>query len=120
MHVMTAEERNRILRYGQLVPRSWIPEFNRTHSMPRADGDRARRSTCALSETDRREYYAAKRRMRLGIRRQQTQRFNSNLRTLQYVIAGLIAFVGLLLAGGIGLGIGLLMGLLMISFRVPI
>ncbi|MBM5801989.1 MAG: hypothetical protein FJ077_14450 [Cyanobacteria bacterium K_DeepCast_35m_m2_023] len=28
---MTAEERNRTLKYGPAVPRSWIPDFNATH-----------------------------------------------------------------------------------------
>ena len=28
---MTADERNRALKYGPGVPRSWIPDFNATH-----------------------------------------------------------------------------------------
>ena len=32
---MTADERNRALKYGPGVPRSWIPDFNATHQQQR-------------------------------------------------------------------------------------
>jgi hypothetical protein len=34
---MTSDERNKKLKYGPEVPRSWIPDFNTTHQEQRVD-----------------------------------------------------------------------------------
>lgn len=119
---MTSEDRNRRMKYGHDVPRSWIAEFNTTHA---ASGPRqAKRKSADGGERSGREslgfHYELKRRSRIGRSRVEIGRLNKDIRRVQKVLALLFAFTGLIMGGPIGLGIGVCTGLIIMLFRVSL
>jgi hypothetical protein len=103
---MTSEERNRRLKYGHEVPRSWIPEFHANHkkSTQRSISERSRPTK--TSETKIRDHYELKRRSRLLEKRSQINRLNKDIRFVQISIAVLFIIIGILAGGLIGFFLG--------------
>jgi hypothetical protein len=116
---MTAEERNRKMKHGHIVPRSWIPEFNLTHRRQSDFEKRGNQGAASTSnETIRKTHYKLRRQARMALKRQNTRKAIQDLRVLQQAAAALLALVGFLAGGSIGLAAGLLIGLLIVSFRI--
>ena len=116
---MTAEERNRRIKYGHDVPRWWIPDFNVSQELPSRQQPEGSPG-CAAPEAGEGDddYQVFERRRRQLLRREQARRRSRNLRLAQRLIAVLIAVVAYLAAGLVGLAIGVAVGVLLISLRL--
>ena len=114
---MTADERNRRLKYGTDVPRWWIPDFNRPPEPPSRQERAGRSGQPSAEGAASDDYQVFERRRRQLLRREQARRINRTVRILQLVIALLIAALAFLAAGVVGLAIGAVFGLLLLSFR---
>ena len=116
---MTAEERNRLIKYGHDVPRWWIPDFNVSQELPSRQQPEGSPG-CAAPEAGEGDddYQVFERRRRQLLRREQARRRSRNLRLAQRLIAVLIAVVAYLAAGLVGLAIGVAVGVLLISLRL--
>jgi hypothetical protein len=90
---MTSEDRNRRAKWGHDVPRSWISDFNMTHSV----GDRSQLSEEELIE-----------RVRAKARRQRLEELAAQRRaaqrSIEQTLVAAAAVVGLLLGGALALG----------------
>jgi hypothetical protein len=102
---MNAEERNRRLKYGTAVPRSWIPDFNMTH----------RRGADPNAMSD---YYAFKRRLRLSSQRSRVSRLNKDIRLVQMLFAISLIVIGVLVGGPLGLLVGSCVALAFLFLRI--
>jgi hypothetical protein len=118
---MTSEERNRRMKYGHEVPRSWIPEFNATHPNP-TNTPRGNRSGSGATESARThsEIYKLKRRIRTASLQRQQASANQVIRWMQQITAALVVAIGFLAGGYLGLAIGAVAGLGLISLRVKL
>ena len=114
---MTADERNRRLKYGSDVPRWWIPDFNRPpEPPPPQQQDRTGGSPQTPSgEID--DYRVFQRRRRELLQRERTRKLNRDIRLVQKLIAVLMVVVAFWMAGLVGLAIGAAIGLLLLSWR---
>ena len=118
---MTAEERNQKMKYGHLVPRSWIPEFNLTHkrsSDPNKSGIPGSASTA--NKTRHKEHYKLRRQERIASKRRNMRKANRDLRVLQKAAAALFAVVGFLTGGSIGLAAGVLIGVFILLIQIEL
>jgi hypothetical protein len=103
---MTSEERNRKMKYGHDIPRSWIADFqmshqNAIHKSKHEHGEPTKPDKRILNE-----HYELKRLSRLTRYRHERIRLNKDIRALQIAIAILFAIVGLIAGGLIGFGVG--------------
>lgn len=118
---MSSDERNRRMKYGQDVPRSWIADFNVTHRSGTGGGEAMRNDLkSSPSPRDLKAQYELKRRTRVGRQRQQLIRASKDLRALQNLVALLMVLVGFLLGGFAGTAIGALVGLCISLFRLKL
>ena len=104
---MTSEERNRRLKYGHEVPRSWIPEFN----VPP-------RSVRKVSLSD----WLGPSRHLLRRRREDRKvlQLNRDIRRVQWLLATLIVGVCVIQRGVVGLAVGLVISLLLMVIRLEL
>ena len=114
---MTADERNRRIKYGHEVPRWWIPDFNVSQELPSRQQPQGSPSHAAPEAGEGDDYQVFERRRRQLLRREQARRFDRNLRMAQRLIAVLIAVAAYLAAGLVGLAMGAAVGVLLISLR---
>lgn len=118
---MTSEERNRKIKYGHRVPRSWIPDFNLTHKRPsHTEKSKTDNASAESNEIIPRDYYTLRRRSRMIEKNKHLRQVNKDIKLLQKVTAALMALIGFLSGGSIGLGAGVLIGLLILSFRIDL
>ncbi len=117
---MTADERNRRLKYGSDVPRWWIPDFNRPPEPPTPQQQDRTGSSPASGAGDGDDYRVFKRRRRELLQRERTRKLNRDIRLVQKLVAVLIVVVAFLMAGLVGLAIGAVMGLLLLSWRLEL
>lgn len=118
---MTSEERNRRMKYGHEVPRSWIPEFNATHPNATNSG-RGNRSVSGTTSNIRThsEIYELKRRIRTTSLQRQQASANQVIRWMQQITAALLVAFGFLAGGYLGLAFGAIAGLGLISLRITL
>lgn len=96
---MTADDRNKKLKYGTDVPRSWIPDFNATHHQHQA---KPVNTPDLLTELDQ----------ALRLQRRAIRQGRAKPVTLKQVRSGtclpkrLTSLAGFLFAGAVGLNIG--------------
>lgn len=109
------------MKYGQEVPRSWIPEFNATHPNP-ANNPRGNRSGSATTSNIRThsEIYKLKQRIRTTSLQRQQASANQVIRWLQQITAALLVAFGFFAGGYLGLAIGAIAGLGLISLRIKL
>lgn len=121
INIMTSEERNRRIKYGQEVPRSWIPDFNLTHGRVT---DRSRNSNNDPNPTpnpgDLSEKYKLKRRERMIRQRQRHIKANQSIKRIQQLTGILLMLIGFAAGGYIGLFLGALAGLGVASLRIEL
>jgi hypothetical protein len=114
---MTAEERNRRMKYGHDVPRWWIADV---HQPAESEASQDRRGAAAASASETSEihdYRVFKQRRRQLLQREQSRRLNRGFRNLQKGIALLIVIVAFLVGGLPGLAVGACSGLALIAWR---
>jgi hypothetical protein len=118
---MTSEERNRRMKYGHEVPRSWIPEFNATHPNPTNNpwGKRSESDATSNIRTHS-EIYKLKRRIRTTSLQRQQASANKVMRWIKQITAALLVAFGFFAGGYLGLAIGAVAGLSLISLRVEL
>ena len=115
--LMTAEERNRRMKYGHDVPRWWIADV---HQPAESEVSQDRREAAAASASETSEihdYRVFKQRRRQLLQREQSRRLNRGLRNLQKAIALLIVIAAFLVGGLPGLAVGACIGLALIAWR---
>ncbi len=117
---MTSEERNRKMKYGHDIPRSWIPDFNMPHQDAIHKSEHERGDSTKPDKKILKEQYELKRRSRLIRQRRDRSRFNKDIRALQIAIAIIFAIIGLIAGGPIGLGIGTCFGLALLAIRLEL
>lgn len=117
---MTSDERNRKLKYGHEVPRWWIPEFNLTHRRAEAGGSQRLGIQVKMDPERRREHFELKRRERLVMQRLKVKRVNKDIKIIQKALAVIVVLIGALTGGLLGCGMGLVLALLLISFRLEL
>jgi len=117
---MTSEERNRKMKYGQDVPRSWIADFqvpqqNEAQKNKYEHGESTKPDKRILKER-----YELKRRSRLIGQCRDLSRLNNDIRALQKAIAILFAMIGFIAGGPIGFSIGAGIGLTLLAIRLEL
>jgi hypothetical protein len=117
---MTSEERNRKMKYGHDIPRSWIADFQMSHQNGIQKSKHERGEPTKPDKRILKERYELKRRSRLIGQRRELSRLNYDIRALQKAIAILFAIIGLIAGGPNGFGIGAGIGLALLAFRLEL
>jgi len=115
---MTSEERNRKMKYGHDIPRSWIADFQMSHQNAIQTSKHERGQSTKADKRILKERYELKRRLRLTGQRRDLSRLNNDIRVLQKGLAILFAIIGAVAGGAIGFGIGACIGLAPLAIRV--
>jgi hypothetical protein len=114
---MTAEERNRRMKYGHDVPRWWIADVHQPAESEVSKDQREAAAASASETSEIHDYRVFKQRRRQLLQREQSRRLNRGLRHLQKGIALLIVIVAFLVGGLPGLAAGACIGLALIAWR---
>jgi len=115
---MSSEERNRRMKFGQDVPRSWISDFNMTHGGAPDERSEFQVGKMISDEEALKMHYELKSRSRLIEKRLRQRRLNKDIQLTQKIVAFLFVFIGTIAAGAIGFGIGAALGLVLLAVRL--
>lgn len=108
------------MKYGHDVPRSWISDFNITHRHSADTRNPDQAQPAKSDETILKEHFAFKRFSRQIAHRSQLKKLNKKIRIFQISVAGCFAIIPAATGGLAGLLIGVIISLLLMSFRIEL